>query len=93
MDTKMKTNPLCAELLSIARASDDAAASCEAQAARHRPEYERCLVKPSEATPALHQRALELYPHVITAEREAKRLRREAEVMRQAAAALLEMKG
>ncbi len=73
------------DLESMARQSDDAALACEAHAAAHRPEYERCLpATPADATPEMHARALELYPHVVVPEREAERLRAEAAALRRA---------
>lgn len=80
---------LITELESMARQSNDAAASCEAAAERHRPEFERNVhVDPPDATAETHARAVELYQHVIGSEHEASRLRREAEVLRAAVAAL-----
>lgn len=80
---------LITKLESMARQSDDAAASCEAAAEKHRPEFERNVhVDPPDATAATHARVLELYSHVIGNENEARRLRREAETLRAAVAAL-----
>lgn len=81
---------LLADLESMARQSDDAALACEAQAAAHRPEYERCLpATPAAATPEAHARALELYAHVVVPEREARRLRAEAKTLRRAVAIIV----
>lgn len=73
-------------LLSCARQSDDTAASCEASARHHRPEYEANIhcAPPEEVTPEVHERTLELYGHVINNEHEARRLRKEAELFREA---------
>jgi len=82
----MTRNEIIAGLLSCARQSDDAAASCWAAALHHRPEYEDNIhVSPPEATPETHERALELYAHVINNEHEARRLRDEAKLFRWAA--------
>lgn len=91
---------IIAGLRSCARQSDDAAASCEAQAAHHRPEFDRTLRFPDAASWAdvdrvaskeNHERAMELYEHVIDAEREARRLREEGELFRAAARLIEEM--
>lgn len=85
-DAPLTRSYVLRELRSSARQSDDAAAACEAGAALHRPEFERCVhVEPPDATPELHERALELYGQVIHPEHEARRLRREAQVFREAA--------
>ena len=82
----MTPTELTAGLRRIARESEDVAVTQEAQAAACRPEYERCL---ATATPATHERALELYPYVIPPERDAVKLRADAALLR-AAAELIE---
>ncbi len=78
----MNLTKIIEELESIARQSDDAAASCEAIAKLHRPEFEECVH--GETSQKNNNRALELYAHVITNEHEANRLRKEAVLFRAA---------
>lgn len=77
---------IIAELLSLARQSEDAAKANDAGAAGHNKEYE-ALCRASEVD---HTRMTELYEYVVGWPRNAKRLRGEAETFRAAVALLSE---
>ena len=82
----MTHDEIVAKLRSIARAFEYDARNCEASAREHRPEYERLLFNPApDVTPEIHERILELYPHVITMEHNAKRWREDIAALREAA--------
>lgn len=87
---------LAVGLRSAARRSEDAALVAQAGADLHRPEYREALDTQrscSGPTPqaiadevaAAHERALELYEHVVVGDRRARELRDEAELFREAA--------
>lgn len=77
---------LVAELESIARQSDDAAASCQAIYDRHYPKF-RALTE-RQASAEDHDRLMELYGHVFPNRDQAKRMLKEAVVLRRAVSRL-----
>lgn len=81
----MTTTELLKELESMLRQTEDAANSCQAAADYHRPEFKRNVnLAAPDTTEAMHDRALELYGHVINNDHEARRLRKEEAVLSKA---------
>jgi plasmid stabilization system protein ParE len=81
-----RRRPLPEGLESMARQSEDAAASCQAAYDHHYPEFSR--ITENQASQEDHERLLELYGHVFPNRNEAQRLRWEAGLLREAAARL-----
>lgn len=78
----MSVNELIATLRAASRQSLDAAVSAEASAKAHRPAYEEIVIN---RRPEDHDRALELYEHVIANDNRARQLRHEAAAFKEAA--------
>lgn len=77
----MNREEIIRELAYMIRRSQDAIVALEAQAAAHRPEYERICTAHGEVD---RIRMVELYPYVVGCPRAVQQLRKDAEVLAEA---------